>query len=497
MSNTMRFPKKNIKRSILVFLLLVVALGLRLYTAWNATEFLGDQGRDGLAILTAIEQKSFPVVGPTVGAGYYTGPAYYYLIAPFYILFPHTPLAPIIEMCVFAVMAIALFLYVATTYFGFEIAYIASFLWACSPIMIVQDRRLWNPTPIPFFVLLLVVSMMVVLRQKKYWGYVIAAIAVTTLIQLHYVNAITIGFLLAVWLFLCVRQKKERIIKTQVSWIILAVAIGIFLLSPFFTYEIQHNFSDIKGSVGTLAYSEGRLFSKRAYVKAIGDITQLLLKNCVVLKNEFFLLVFAALVVCINVWKRNKVQLLAAVGFCFGICTLAFYKDTMQPQYTYQLIPFIFFLIAGFLSSLPKRVKIAMSIVLVILASYLSWMRVHPYEIREPDIPRLTKISTAVTQLTNNEPFSFTVINSRSFNDLHIRYFFRLSALHPVPYDDPSYKTLLIICENECPKELGSKVSVMCSGEVCPLDKPSIDLTTWSYEKTERVATSAIYIYSR
>ncbi len=493
----MCFSRKNVKRSILIIVLLGTALFLRLYSLWNTTEFLGDQGRDGLAVLTAIEQKSFLVVGPTVGAGYFTGPAYYYLIAPLYLLFPNAPLAPIIEMCVFAVAAIALFLYVATQYFGFEIAYIVSVLWMCSPVMIIQDRRLWNPTTIPFFVLLLVVSMMVVLRQKKYWGYVTAAMAAAILMQLHYVNAITIAFIFGVWFILSVVQEKQHITKTQGIWIALAIVIGALIVSPFVVYEIQHNFMDVKGSIGTLAYGEERLFSKRAYVRAIGDIAELLWKTSVALKNQIILLIVAAAIVCINVLKRNKAQFLVVVGFCFGVCALAFYKDTIQPQYTYQLIPFVFFLIAGFLSSLPNKIKIAMSILLVILASYLSWVNVHPYEIREPDVPRVTKISTAVVQLTNGEPFSFTVINSRSFNDLHFRYFFHLYRIHPLPFDDPSYKTLLVVCENECPGELGSKISVMCFGEVCPLDKPSIDLTTWSYEGIERVGTSAIYIYSR
>lgn len=276
-----------------------------------------------------------------------------------------------------------------------------------------------------------------------------------------------------------------------------AIVVCVFILSPFLIYEIQHNFQDIRGSIGTLAYGSDKVFSKRAYVRALGNSTITLWKTCVVLKNQLLLLVLAAIALCSNVIKRNNVQILATIGFCFGIGALAFYKDTIQPQYSYQLIPFVFFLVAGLLDALPKRIKIATSILLVIVVSYLSWVVVRPYAGNDFDIPRLTRISTKVAQLTKNAPFSFIVINSRSFNDLHMRYFFHLYNMRPLPFDDVSYKTLLIVCENECPEQLGNKVDVMCSGEICPLDKPSINLTQWVYEKTERVGTSAIFIYTR
>lgn len=486
--------KKDGKRLILICLLLGVALFLRLYKIGDTAEFLGDQGRDGLAMQASFGNNRLPVVGPTVGAGYYTGPLYYYLIAPSYVLFPHTPIAPIIEMCVIGVMAIALFLYVATVLFGFEIAYIVSILWTVSPLMIMQDRLLWNPTPVPLFVLLLITSMVWGIRQKKYWGYVTAAFAIAALVQLHYVNCISIFFVVSIWAVLIWKQKKLD--RKQHLWIIGGVCFMIALLSPFLWYEAQHNFKDVVGSITTFTNGNDHVFSKRAYITALGKITTALTTYAVALKNIGVLLGVWVIVLLGNVIQKKTTSLIAVAWFCFGVITLSLYNKTIEPQYTYQLIPVVFLLIAGFLSNIHKRLTVILSMLVVIVMSCVSWSVISPYQTNDPDIPRISAIVEKIPHMIT-EPFSFVLMHSRSFNDLHIRYFFYLHGIQSVSYDDSSYTTLLLICENTCFEKPNERVLVTCSTEICPLDKPDVDFSKWKYVKTERVGTSAIYLYTR
>jgi len=155
-------------------------------------------------------------------------------------------------------------------------------------------------------------------------------------------------------------------------------------------------------------------------------------------------------------------------------------------------------LFAGALSGMHKKMVVIVSILAVVLASYISWTSIHPYKVEDPDLPRITQIAKKVSTLMEGQTFAFTVMHSRSFNDLHIRYFFHLYGITSVSIDDPSNKTLMIICENGClEKPIEEKISVMCSTEVCPLDKPTVPFDVWEYEKTERVGNSALYLYSR
>ena len=490
--------QKNIKRAILIVFLITASLCLRVYAIHDTTEFLGDQGRDGLAIFEAMEQRKPPVAGPTVGAGQYTGPLYYYLIAPAFVLFGFNPVVPAVAMCILSVAAILLFLYVASSIFGFQVAYIVSCLMACSPMLIMQDRRLWNPTPIPFFVLLLITSLFLVGKKKKYWGFLTMAVAAAALIQLHYVNAISLIPAGIFCIGIVIYQTKQDKKKAIWFWIIGAVVLGSALLYPFIAYEAQRGFIDITGSLTTITYGEEQIFSKRAYVTNVIEIATSLWKYGIALENKGLLIGIACVVLLVNVLKRKRESVVFVLWFCFGVGALAFYKDTIQPQYWYQCIPIVFLLFAGLLSGLHKRLIVIVSIGVVVLASCISWTAIHPYKVDDPDVPRITGITEEIVLLVDGQPFAFTVMNSRSFNDLHIRYFFKLYGIASVPIDDVTNSRLFIICENACPETPPQgKVHVMCSSEVCPLDTPTISFDEWKYEKTEKVGNSALFLYTR
>ncbi|MFZ2025221.1 MAG: hypothetical protein WAV51_02995 [Microgenomates group bacterium] len=490
--------RKNSKRSVLIFLLIVVSLCLRLYTIHDTTEFLGDQGRDGLAIFEAIEQRTLPVAGPTVGAGQYTGPLYYYLIAPAFVLFGFNPVVPGVAMCILSVAAILLFLYVSSSVFGFQVAYIVSSLMACSPLLIMQDRRLWNPTPIPFFVVLLITSLFLVGKKKKYWGFLTMAVSAAALLQLHYVNAISLIPAAIVCVGIVIYQTKKDKNNAIWLWIVGAVVLGSALVYPFLAYEAHHGFIDITGSFATITYGEEQVFSKRAYVMNVIEIVASLWKYVIALENKGLLLGIACVVLLVNLFKRKLESLVFVLWFCFGVCVLAFYKDTIQPQYWYQFIPVVFFLLVGVLSSVHKRIVIVTGIGIVVISLYVSWSLFHPYIVKDPDLPRITAITEKIAVLTDGQPFAFTVMNSRSFNDLHIRYFFKLYRILSVSIDDTTNNRLFIICENACPETPpAGKLSIMCSTEICPLDKPTVSFDEWRYEKTERVGNSALFLYTR
>ena len=72
-------------QAIFIIILLIIAVALRLWNLTAGTEFLGDQGRTFLHVLSAWESKTIPLLGPTVLSGQHLGPVYYFLIAPFLI----------------------------------------------------------------------------------------------------------------------------------------------------------------------------------------------------------------------------------------------------------------------------------------------------------------------------------------------------------------------------------------------------------------------------
>jgi 4-amino-4-deoxy-L-arabinose transferase-like glycosyltransferase len=485
------------KKFWIVVLLLLVSLSVRLYQITNHTEFLGDQGRDALVMSEFVREGKWPVVGPTVGAGHYTGPFYYYLIVPSFVLFEFNPVAAAVEMVMISIAAILLFLSLATSLFGFSIAYGVSMLWALSPLMIMQDRRLWNPTPIPFFVLLLIASLWWIFKQKKYWAFLSAAFAAVALIQLHYVNGISLFLTGLLAIGVVYKEVKQRRGKKIIPWLIGGIGLFVLLLYPFISYEAKRGFTDITGSVMTLVLKEGQVFSKRLYVNTFIDIGSRLASYIVALPWKTPLIIISACLLVGNLIKRKTVSYILVAWFCIGIACLSLYKDTVQPQYAYQFIPIVFLLLAGSIQGVRKlRWPLILGLVLVMTGS--SWFFSNPYKTTDPDIPRVNALTDAVIAIAKGRAFAFTVMNSRSFTDFHVRYFFRMKSGEVVPVEDVDNKTLFIVCEAECPKvELMNKVSVMCHTDLCPLDKPEIPLQDWTYVSTSQVGSSAVYTYKR
>ncbi len=471
-------------------------MSVRLNHITEYTEFLGDQGRDALVVRALVKEGVLPVVGPTVGAGCYTGPFYYYLIAPAFFLFGSNPIAAAVEMVVISVAAIFLFLILATSLFSFPIAYGVSVLWALSPLMIIQDRRLWNPTPIPFFVLLLIVSLVWIGKEKKYWAILTVAFAAAALIQLHYVNGITIFLSGICFIVIIYRLIKSGQGKRIIPWLITGTGLFAVLLYPFISYEAQHRFRDITGSLMTLSFKEGQVFSKRLYLNTYISICSTLISYIIAVPWKIPLVVTSAVLIFSNLVKKTISYILIA-WFCIGIAILSFYRDTFQPQYAYQFIPIVFLLFVGCLQSVHKfRLPLIIGLVLFMTGS--SWFLKNPYKTIDFDLPRVNALTDNVIALSNGTPFTFTVINSRSFTDFHMRYFFRTKNAEVVSVDDINNKTLFIICEAGCPKvESMSKISVMCHTDLCPLDKPEIHLGDWKYVRTSHVGLSAIYMYKR
>lgn len=486
------------KKFWIVVLLLLVSLSVRLYQITNHTEFLGDQGRDALVMSEFVREGKWPVVGPTVGAGHYTGPFYYYLIVPSFVLFGFNPVAAAVEMVMISIAAILLFLSLAASLFGFSIAYGVSMLWALSPLMIMQDRRLWNPTPIPFFVLLLIASLWWIFKQKKYWAFLTAAFAAVALIQLHYVNGISLllaGLCFIGILYQLVKQGKGKII---LPWLIAGIGLLAVLLYPFIFYEAQHGFTDITGSFMTLFFKEGQLFSKRVYLNTFIDICVRLISYIIALPWKIPLIIITACIMVANLLKKKLISYLLVIWFCVGIAFLSFYKDTFQPQYAYQFIPIVFFLLGGVMQGLRRLMSWLVILGLVVVITAVSWSFNNPYKTDDPDVPRITALTDTVVAIADNKPFAFTIINSRSFTDFHVRYFFLMKNAQLVPVDDNNNKTLFVLCEGGCPTaESVSTVSVMCHTEVCPLDKPVITMADWIYVSTNQVGTSAVYTYRR
>jgi len=114
---------------IALVVILLIALGLRLYRIDGYLTFLGDEGRD-VRIVRDLLAGNLVFIGPMTSIGnMYLGPLYYYLIAPALFLSSGSPVGPAVMIALLMTATVGLTWSLAHSWFGRFPALIAALLF--------------------------------------------------------------------------------------------------------------------------------------------------------------------------------------------------------------------------------------------------------------------------------------------------------------------------------------------------------------------------------
>jgi hypothetical protein len=118
------------------------------------------------------------------------------------------------------------------------------------------------------------------------------------------------------------------------------------------------------------------------------------------------------------------------------------------------------------------------------------------------DIGRTRDMVKNIGNLVEDEPFAFGLTSSRSFSDLHYRYFFLIQGLRPEPVLSGSYQTLTLVCEGQsCPteSEMTRKkfVQLLCYDPHCEGEYPTIDFALWKFDAVTDMQGAKLYVLKR
>ena len=492
------------KRRVFLFLLIILAAFLRLYRIEVLTEFLGDQGRTGIIIWNAWTTKTLPLVGPPVLTGQFLGPFFYYFIGLPFILSGFHPLASALFMAFFGVLSVYLIFYLGEKLFGFWIGIAMASLYAVSPYIVSSDRTLWEPNIIPFFVLSYIFCIYSIYQKRKFSAFFLMGIIVGILVQLHYPNIFFIVLSGLFWVYILATRKKQESTLKILLWSFWGIIGFLLVLSPFLYYESHHAWQDVKEIVliflvPTASGADTKpvqqiLFdlSSRVFYKVIPASIQYLNLMGIV---EFVILGIAFL-------QKKFWSIFFAFWFTIGILAMSFYHGTVFDHYLQFLLPVPFFLLGGAMFFYKQKISSTTLafIIVVILISQLRNTDIFSKE--NNDIVRTSRMISEVISMTNNEPFSFTLISSRSFSDLHYRYFFTTRRRNPVPIINTSYGNLFLVCEKTpcvSPQELEriGFIQALCYEDHCGGPYPTIDLRAWQFVTHSDVLDGRIYMYKR
>jgi 4-amino-4-deoxy-L-arabinose transferase-like glycosyltransferase len=227
--------------------ILALAAIVRFYRV-DLTWFFLDQVRDVSVAANIAAGASFPLLGPRIGwTEAYLGPLYFYLLAiPFSI--SRDPVAGIIFVAAFHLVALLALYRFAREFFGASVALYASAFFAVFPLTVFSSRLVWHTGLLPPLIILYMHALFRLIIRGQSAAVVALFALLAVLTQLH-LTSIALGgvALVAVVVF----RPTLRIVHVLVG-----MALFLVLYLPYVAYEVAHGFANVRELLGFAAASE-------------------------------------------------------------------------------------------------------------------------------------------------------------------------------------------------------------------------------------------------
>lgn len=253
------FLKKTPWQTATLALILILGIFLRTYHFHQWIYFGDDQNRD-LHLITDVlsGNRPIPLLGPdmTGGRGFLLGPIYYYFQMMADTLFGVSAAHQAYPDWLFSVLFLPLLAFFLTRIWSTTAAIGATAIAAVSFFLLEYSRFAWNVNPIPFFVLLALLSLWQLLTDGKAarWKWIIAlGIAIGVGIQLHAILLTLLPILTLLVFFFLLRKKQLRW-----SHFVVIVAIATILNGSQIIHEYQTNFENTKAFFATSSFKSDR-----------------------------------------------------------------------------------------------------------------------------------------------------------------------------------------------------------------------------------------------
>lgn len=490
-------------RTVFIVFLLIIAAFVRLYRIEELTEFLGDQGSAGVIIHESYLTRTIPLAGPKVSTGQYPGPFYYYLIAAPLLVSGMNPVAGASFFALLGVVTVWFLYVLGRNIFSPKLGYMAALLYALSPTMIAQNRNMWNPTAIPFFVTILVYALYKIRNERKPQFVVLAGLTNGILVQLHYTSLFVIGLTILFWIYVSLSRRKST--RYVLLWTIMGIIAFFIPLIPFIVHQYAHGFIDLRQFLLTLIYPTTNPSVVPGYRYRIANILIRSLHLAIPLTTDMRHAPFIVILLSLPLFlKRTFWSVWFILWIMLSVVGIGLFRGTVFDHYLYFITPLYFLAFIALIHTLTQvfpKLQICWYIVsLGILLSFI--FRIDIFGEGSRDIPRTRAVVDEILRQAQGTSFSFTLVSSRSYSDYHYRFYFRMMQGNPEHITNPEYTRLFLVCEwGVCPSldEMRTRktVTALCFDHHCEGEYPTISLSEFTLTSLHCFERATLYTYKR
>lgn len=426
--------------ALAILAILAVSAFMRLWHIDQYMTYLGDEGRDAIAMRDIILARHFPAIGPGTSIGnMYLGPLYYYLAAPSLWVFNFSPVGPSVFVASLGLLTLALLWWIGRQWFGRWPALAVSALYAISPTVITYSRSSWNPNIMPFFALLTMYGIWKVWRFGYWRWLIISAVSFAFILNSHYLGLLLFPPIVLFWLLSPRKSGSSRYVL--VSCLTLFV-----LLAPLLIYDLRHDWQNF-AAIKTFFTNRQTTVNLKPY-KAIPHLWPLWVQinaSLLTAKNlplaRLISLLLPALVFLRLKRKPNSDLVFTLTWLGFGLIGLGLYKQHIYDHYFGFLFPAVFLLL-GFAVWSLRLLAIPLLLLLFTINLKQTPFR-HP---PNNQLAHTIEISDFIIEKAGNKSFNLALIAKTNY-DASYRYFLQLNKAPYFTIHDRLSDQLFVICE--------------------------------------------------
>lgn len=351
----LEFPSDKGTQMLLGIILFLAAF-VRVWRTDKVLGFYYDQGRDAQVIWDFLHKGKLFLIGPTTGIeGIFRGPWYYWLITPFYWLGRGDPTWPAVFLALSTVSALFVLFHLTYLCSGKISAFIAVIVGSFSFFFVVSARWLSNPTPMFLISTLLVYSLFLIMKNKR-WAWVPVGFLLG--MGMQFGSATEVFLFPAIFVFALWQRRNLPTVKI----FLLSAGLLFLTFAPQIWFDFKHEHI-LWSAVKKFLMGEGSFklsFWEVARIrwKFYQDVFGSKLFPSTGQYRGWFLAIFAAgLVLFSKSLVKNKYFLCSVLIFVSPLLGMVFFQGNNGNVYDYYFTGyyFIFVLIFSVVVSSPAR----------------------------------------------------------------------------------------------------------------------------------------------
>ncbi len=450
-----KFFKENRLEGIALVVILVVALGLRLYRIDEHLTFLGDEGRD-VRIVRDLLHGNLVFIGPMTSIGnMYLGPLYYYMMVPALLLGGGSPVGPAVMVALLMTVTVYLTWIIGRNWFGRLPALIAAFLFAASPVAIIYSRSSWNPNPMPFFALIAIWAIHEVWQKRRFSLLSVAALALAAALQMHYLGLLLIPTLGIFWLLVLRDVWHKPVEKSSlVKHSLIAFFLFFLIMSPLLLFDLKHNWMNFNAFKSFFTDRQTTINLNPARSDRFDMIIGQIVSDMVLARTSFYpvivgLILLAGFFFSARSAKNRAPYLLLGTWLLFGLLGLSVYKQHVYAHYYGFMYPAIY-LFAGLSLSYFIGKKIFLRLLGVALLLWFTYLSLVNSPVRwspNRQLARTEEIVNLIIKESGDKPFNFGLIAKSNYDESY-RYFLENKKAKMVRGETGITDQLFAVCED-------------------------------------------------